>query len=104
VVTDLIQTIARAIYQSHWVDDTFPEAGIEHGLAIQSANAAIRALHDSGYAIVPREADRHLMTAGQELSCFTCEDAEAQRIARRLNVAAIYNAMIRAATTTGKAG
>lgn len=47
---DVIEIMARAIYADQWGHST---KGETHPLERQYAKAAIKALHDAGYAIVP---------------------------------------------------
>jgi hypothetical protein len=100
-MTDLIQTIARAMW-----DWTAPETehdwrGDErHQLYFDGAQAAITALHDAGYAIVPREPTEAMLEAGTfEAECCTDDWTSAAACLP----GHVYKGMIRAATTTGKA-
>lgn len=94
-MTDLIQTIAKAMCESSEGEGTTENRGMD-GLLwweqyLPEARAAMRALHDAGYAIVPREPTEAMQEAGQRAKEADPYPANTQ----------IYRAMI-AAITTGE--
>ncbi|MGB3844290.1 MAG: hypothetical protein WA940_00335 [Sphingopyxis sp.] len=95
----LIQTIARALWIAQAKGIADPATIWDRPLYCAAAQAALTALHDAGYAIVPREPTREMIDAA-----YAAHDAyeAAEPPAAWCGVSSIYRAMI-AATTTGKA-
>lgn len=94
---DLIQTIALVILNSDRAAGGWPVVESRDGIPnsdgyARNAEAVLTALHDAGYAIVPREPTEAMQEAGQRAKEADPYPANAQ----------IYRAMIRAAITTGE--
>lgn len=88
---DVIEIMARAIYESEWVGE-YPTAGVEHALAIQKANAAVESLAEAGYAVVPVEPTLGMERDGGQEYAMTFQ----RPMMAEVNAKAIYRAMIEA--------
>jgi len=64
-MTDIVEIMARAIYESHEFVKPWDEANHWHDLCRAETRAAITALSEAGFAIVPIEPTEDMETAGE---------------------------------------